>query len=311
MTVLSGAASGASNSAIGGEYDRSEAERSHPDVLAALHREPQTQVLLLSAGRVGLNTQGGLLWCAPADVDPSHIRAFLGRVRGRAVLLAILDDDSLAHPPGGWGELRVMGADLDDTDAAIVVTARALGGWIVESSYCPACGAHADLVHAGWSRLCTSCGREHFPRTDPAVIVALTDGERLLLGANAAWPAGRYSCFAGFVEAGESLESTLHREVYEESGIVVSEAEYLGSQAWPYPRSLMLGFIAHTAEPDSARPDGEEIVEVRWFTPNEIGNALADPASADFTLPGPASIARRLITTWHARATAATAEGAS
>ena len=218
-----------------------------------------------------------------------------------------------------------MGADLDDTDAAIVVTARALGGWIVESSYCPACGAHADLVHAGWSRLCTSCGREHFPRTDPAVIVAITsaDGSRLLLGKNALWADRNvYSTFAGFVEAGESLESTVAREVLEEAGVAVDDLRYRGSQSWPYPRSLMLGFHATAAAGTVARADGEEIVDVRWFSRDELAEALAAqareaqarasgasgaPASvtgdtAPFALPGTASIAQRLIVDWVERA---------
>lgn len=303
MTVLSGAASGASNGAIGGDFDRSEAERSRPDLFPVLQSEPETRVVLLSAGRIGLDAAGGVLFLAPGDVGQSHIRAFLGRLRGTPLLLALFEGDALPDPPGGWGELRVIGADLRQDEAAVVVTARALGTWITESAYCPSCGGPTHLAHAGWSRQCSSCGREHFPRTDPAVIAAVTDGDRLLLGANAAWPAGRYSCFAGFVESGESVESTLHREIFEESGVVVSHSEYLGSQAWPYPRSLMLGFIAHTADPQAARPDGEEIVEVRWFSADEIGDALQDPAAADFTLPGPASIARRLITTWHTRVT--------
>ena len=163
---------------------------------------------------------------------------------------------------------------------------------------CPACGAATELEQAGWSRHCPACGRVHFPRTDPAVIVAVTDadGERLLLGSNAAWPQGRYSCFAGFAEAGESLESAVQREVEEEAGVPVADAVYQGSQPWPYPRSLMLGFRAVTADSDAARPDGEEIVDVRWFTRDEIAAALA--GEGGITLPGPASIAHRLITQW-------------
>lgn len=313
MTVSAGPAESAENHVPGmhaaladpSAFDRFEVERSRPGLLAEVHADPRTRIVVASGGRVGLDASGALHLSEPGAVDVRSVRAFLGRRAGVPLLLALVGepDATSFDPPGGWGELRAMGADLSPDDGAILVTARALGVWIAESAFCPACGGRAELSNAGWSRRCTSCGREHFPRTDPAVIVAVSDGERLLLGANAAWPAGRYSCFAGFIEAGESAEATVGREIREESGVTVSELEYLGSQAWPYPRSLMLGFVAHTDTPGDARPDGEEIVEVRWFTATEIGTALADPDAADFTLPGPASIARRLIRTWHDRVT--------
>jgi NAD+ diphosphatase len=133
------------------------------------------------------------------------------------------------------------------------------------------------------------------------VIVAIGSArhpDRLLLGSNALWGADRYSCFAGFVEAGESLESAVVREVREEAGVDLVDVRFHGSQAWPYPRSLMVGFLATAADDDAAEPDGEEIVSVRWFTRDEVGAAL-DGAS-EFTLPGPASISRGLIEAWHA-----------
>jgi NAD+ diphosphatase len=142
------------------------------------------------------------------------------------------------------------------------------------------------------------CGREHFPRTDPAVIVAVesADGERLLLGANANWGGRMYSCFAGFTEAGESLEATVHREIEEESGVRLSALRYVSSQPWPFPRSLMVGFRAVVEDESAARADGEEIIDVRWFTRAEIGSALAGDGPVG--LPGPASIARALIVDW-------------
>jgi NAD+ diphosphatase len=154
---------------------------------------------------------------------------------------------------------------------------------------------------AGWSRHCPSCGREHFPRTDPAVIVAITSArhpDRLLLGSNAMWAGTRFSCFAGFVEAGESLEAAVAREVREEAGVEVVDVRYRGSQAWPYPRSLMLGFLATATDDAAAEPDGDEILEVRWFERSEIGAGLA--GESDLLLPGRASIAHRLISDWHA-----------
>jgi NAD+ diphosphatase len=131
------------------------------------------------------------------------------------------------------------------------------------------------------------------------VIVAVesADGERILLGANANWGGRMYSCFAGFVEAGESLESTVHREIAEESGVALGDLRYVSSQPWPFPRSLMVGFRATAVDERAARADGEEIIDVRWFTRAEIASALAGDGPVG--LPGPASIARALIVDWY------------
>ncbi len=202
-------------------------------------------------------------------------------------------------PDADWAPLRAAGGDLPAGEAELLTTAVALSGWLRDAAFCPACGALTELRQAGWSRHCPVCGREHFPRTDPAVIVLLTsaEGDRVLLGANAAWGGDRYSCFAGFAEAGESLEDAVAREVNEESGVRLREIVYRGSQAWPYPRSLMLGFRAVVVDEVEALADGEEIVEVRWFTREEIGSALRGESAVH--LPGAASIARRLIEDWY------------
>lgn len=229
--------------------------------------------------------------------------AFLGRDDdGQAVVLAVLDDaaSDLRVPDAVWAPLRAAGGELPAGEADLLTTAVALAGWLRDAPFCPACGAGTQTGHAGWSRHCPVCGREHFPRTDPAVIVLVTSAEsddRILLGANAAWGGQRYSCFAGFAEAGESLEDAVAREVQEESGVRLRDIVYRGSQAWPYPRSLMLGFRARVVDDADARPDGEEIVEVRWFTRDEVGAALR--GEADVQLPGAASIARRLIDDWY------------
>lgn len=226
------------------------------------------------------------------------------------VLLAVTAADAeapaAAEQAAQWRALREVGGALDPIDAGLLVEAVSLGRWLVDAPYCSACGARTVVRAAGWARHCLACGREHFPRTDPAVIVAVqsADGERLLLGKNALW-AGRnmYSTFAGFVEAGESLESTVAREVLEEAGIALTDVRYRGSQSWPYPRSLMLGFHATAVPGAEARGDGEEIVDVRWFARDELAEAFAAQAQdaaggAGFALPGPASIAHRLILDW-------------
>lgn len=200
---------------------------------------------------------------------------------------------------GGWASLRAVGGTLSATDAGVAVEAVALGRWLLDAPFCSHCGARTVERAAGWARHCPVCGREHFPRTDPAVIVGVIspDGSRLLLGKNALWAERNvYSTFAGFVEAGESLESAIIREVHEEAGVEVGSLDYRGSQSWPYPRSLMLGFHAVAADPHAARADGEEIVDVRWFTRDEILAALH--GEGDVVLPGAASIAHRLIADW-------------
>ncbi|MCW3494103.1 NAD(+) diphosphatase [Microbacterium sp. SSM24] len=283
--------------------DRAAEERAHPGILDTARADPSARVLLVAGDRAPLATASALHWVAPDAVPADAEWAFLGRhASGHALLAAVFEaaEPDLFEAPGGWGGLRSVGGGLSETDAAAFVEALSLAGWLLDAPYCPACGALTTLGDAGWSRRCPSCGRQHFPRTDPAVIVAITsavDPDRLLLGSNALWGAHRFSCFAGFVEAGESLEATVVREVAEEAGIQVADVRYRGSQAWPYPRSLMLGFLATAVDDAAARPDGDEIVAVRWFTRDEIGAGLA--GEGDLRLPGAASIAHRLISDWY------------
>lgn len=286
--------------------DRAAAERGVPGLIDAARTDAATRVLVIQDDTAPLASPAELLWVAPADVPEDAEWGFLGRHRDGAVALAAVLPADAREPfaaPSGWAGLRSVGGVLTALDAGAFVEALSLGRWLLDARYCPACGALTSLADAGWSRLCPSCGRQHFPRTDPAVIVAITsahDRDLLLLGSNALWGADRYSCFAGFVEAGESLETGVRREVAEECGIEVDQLSYRGSQAWPYPRSLMVGFLASAVDDAAARADGDEIAAVRWFTRDEIGRALA--GEGDVRLPGSASIAHRLIADWHAEA---------
>ncbi|NYF17300.1 NAD+ diphosphatase [Microbacterium sp. AK009] len=292
-------------------WDRAADDRFTAGLLPTVLADPATRVLAVCGDRVP-TSEGGLVWdtvsrwAEPGAAELVEEWAFLGRdERGAAVVMAVLAAD--AGAPGGEAgpvmteSLRIAAPQLHPAEASLAVAAVSLGRWLVEAPFCPACGARTEVRHAGWSRQCPSCGREHFPRTDPAVIVAIThphDPDRLLLGSNAAWTDQRYSCFAGFVEAGESLEGAVRREIREEAGVEVGDLQYRASQAWPYPRSLMVGFLAEAVDAGMARPDGEEIVSVRWFLRPEIGDALA--GRGDLLLPGPASIAHRLISDWYA-----------
>lgn len=282
--------------------DRSAAERLEDGLIDRLRADDATATLVLHGDAAPLREEGGLRAVAASTVPDGAQWAFLGRrTDGTAVIAAVFAADApepLANT--SWGRLRAVGGDLTVGEADLFTEALSLGRWLMDAPFCPACGTRTQIRAAGWSRTCPKCGREHFPRTDPAIIVAVTDhaGERLLLGSNALWSAERYSCFAGFAEAGESLETAVVREVREEAGVDLVDVRYRGSQAWPYPRSLMLGFHATAADAGAAHADGDEIAAVRWFSRDEIGEALA--GRSDIVLPGAASISRRLIVDWHA-----------
>lgn len=284
--------------------DRDGEARLAPGFLSDVLREAGTRVLLVHAGRVPV--AGGRLVLTATDALPEAlpVAVYLGRTledaadgvpAGTAVVAAPHDGSAVAD--AAWAALREVAAELDARDAALATTAIAALNWHENAGFCPRCGAPTSARHAGWMRHCAACGAEHFPRTDPAVIVRILDADdRILLGSNALWEANRYSLIAGFVEAGESLEAAVLREVAEEAGVRVADPLYLGSQPWPFPRSLMLGFEARLAPdqaPEALEPDGEEILDVRWFTREE----LRDPESG-VILPGSSSIAHAVIEQW-------------
>lgn len=210
---------------------------------------------------------------------------------------------STAAEPIEWSTLRAIAPALGASEpehAALAVTAQAVTSWHVDHPRCPRCGDVTDVERSGWMRRCRADGSMHFPRTDPAVIVSITDGhpdpsrERILLGQSAAWSGNRFSTLAGFVEPGESIEQAVVREIEEESGLVVGRVRYLGSQPWPFPRSLMIGCTARM-EGGALRPDGEEILQLRWFTREQLRTAALED---EIVLPGKVSIARALIEHW-------------
>ncbi|MDR1079251.1 MAG: NAD(+) diphosphatase [Propionibacteriaceae bacterium] len=192
-------------------------------------------------------------------------------------------------------DLRLAVPLLPMAEAAVAMTAVALANWHRLEPYCPGCGQPSQIRQAGAARWCQSCQRDLFPRTDPAVIVAVTDDrDRLLLAHNRLWEQARYSLVAGFVEAGETLEEAVQREIAEEVDVQVDQIRYVASQPWPMPRSLMFGFAAH-AVGTRLTPDAGEIGDARWFRRDQIPGAVED---GSLRLPGPASIAFRLIRAW-------------
>ncbi len=285
------------------EYlDRAADLRAEPDVVERLRNDAATRVIVVRDGR--LRVRDGSLVRVPADEVGEAVWALLGRdLDGTPLLVArveALADSVDALPDEHWLNLMSAGGHLNDHETEVFVTSVAVSGWLGGFNFCSTCGGRAELIEAGWARKCKKCDRHFFPRTDPAVIVAIEnpEGDKLLLGANAAWQGRFHSCFAGFVELGESLESTIHREIAEEAGVQLSRTHYVASQAWPFPRSIMLGFRA-VATSEQAQADGTEIIDVRWLTRDEIGASLAGDGPVG--LPGPASVARKLIEDWYAR----------
>ncbi len=246
-----------------------------------------------------------LAWARPSLLegrDGSPEPVFLGVADGIAHFAADLSDvpdplrefgfEDAAHFP----DLRAVAGQLPAGDAAIAAQARHLVDWHARHGFCPGCGERTRPLHGGWSRRCASCSTEHFPRTDPVVIMLVTDGARCLLGRQPSWPRPFFSALAGFVEGGETLEEAVRREVHEEAGIRVAEVRYVASQPWPFPASLMLGCVARAISSE-IRVDRTELEEADWFTPDEVRAALAAPTPR-LAVPPPMAIAHQLIRHW-------------
>ncbi len=218
---------------------------------------------------------------------------FLGEFREQFCFALELDTDGGLPTGSTFVDLRLAGGTLDAGEAGLLAYARALVYWRNRHRYCGTCGSPAAPGSGGQVMACTNaaCGAESFPRLDPAIIVLVTDGTRALLGRQASWPENRYSTLAGFVEPGESLEDAVVREVEEEAGVVVTEVSYHSSQPWPFPSSLMVGFMGKAAQ-DSEPVAGEELDDARWVTRDEL---LTGPIK----LPPSMSISFRLIQTWY------------
>ena len=286
--------------------DRDAGRRADTDWLAAAWADPAARVLRLRAGRVAVRgTPPRLVLDQRVDVSEDR-RLFLGSHDGVAYFAGVEDGPDLGDQDAAFLGLREVGALLDDRDAGLVVHAISLANWHATHTHCPRCGAPTRPENGGHTRRCGVDGSEHYPRTDPAVIMLVVDDDdRLLLGRQVSWGEGRFSTLAGFVEPGEALEAAVRREVREEVGIDVDAVAYLGSQPWPFPSSLMLGFTAHARGTEVHRYDGE-IAETRWYTRDAM---LADIEEGRLHTSPSISISRRLIEHWYGGPLPNNAEG--
>jgi NAD+ diphosphatase len=274
------------NTFAGEALDRAGQHRRDEAWLAARLAEPATRVV--AASEAGVVVAGERPRLFAVDELPDGLELVLLGVDGdgRAVFAADPGDDF----PGERRGLRDLAPTLSQADGGMVAHAVALLNWHRRHRFCANCGTPSDNREAGHIRRCPKCGAEHHPRTDPVVIMLVHDGDRAILGRQAHWPPGRYSALAGFVEPGESLEEAVAREVREETGARVADVAYHSSQPWPFPASLMLGFIARWTSGEPVVGDGE-LEDVRWFTREEI-------ATGEAKLPPRQAIARRLIEEW-------------
>jgi len=195
--------------------------------------------------------------------------------------------------------LRDLSHRLSAEEYHLALHGQAIANWHRTHNFCPRCGERTFPDHAGSIRRCPRDNSEHYPRTDPAIITVLRDkDDRILLGRQSRWEEGRYSTFAGFVEAGESFEEAVVREVKEEAGVEVSEITYLASQPWPFPNSIMIAFSALVEFPDQAMPDGEEIESIRWYSREQMSEDLR---TGSLILPPSISVSRKMIEAWYGR----------
>ena len=272
--------------------DRAADRRRDDRWLAAAWADRRTRVLVVADGAAPV-ADGRLVLVSTSDA-PGGERFLLG-----------VDGDGIAyfavhlagpHPDARAVGLRRASLSLDDRDGGLLVHAIALANWHATHSHCSRCGAATVVAEAGHLRRCPEDGAEHYPRTDPVIIVLVVDdADRCLLGRHPNWPKGRYSTLAGFVEPGETPEQAVVREVYEETGITVTSSTYAGSQPWPFPSNLMLGFYG-TAAGETPKPDGEEISDARWFSRDELAAAIE---ARELIVPPSVAISRRLIEGWY------------
>lgn len=282
------------------EVDRAASLRSNSDWLEEIWKDETTRVLVIFQEKIPVTDGLSLLLIKPSHLNLTANQAkpfvsLLGVTETNTFVTYFADVDELNE--ASWVSLREVGSQLNSLDVGLATTANALAAWHANNLYCAKCSAPTVVTAAGWSRTCSVENTEHYPRTEPAMIVAVEDESgRILLGRRKQWRPSWFSTLAGFVEAGESVEACVVREVFEESGVSLDlqSLQYLGSQPWPFPASLMLGYRAK-ALTTAIQHDDDEMAEVKWFSRDEFIQACE---TKTLQLPNPTTIAWHLIQDW-------------
>ena len=282
--------------------DRKADLRTNQSLITELFQE--SSVLIFQNGKVGIPNEFAkelkLFKGSELGGYESQTDYYLGDIGSESFFVRHLPNASAFNIKISFAALREFGAQLDKKQIGLAVQAQGLANWHEKHPRCSICGGPTLVTSAGAIRKCPQDNSEHYPRTDSAIIVLVKDkSDRILLGRQSVWPQNRFSTFAGFVEPGESFENCVIREVKEEAGVIVSQLKYLGSQPWPFPSSLMVAFEAITNAPETAKPDGVEIEQLRWFNRSQIA---ADIADKKLLLPPKISVARAMIENWYCSA---------
>ncbi|MGA1344230.1 MAG: NAD(+) diphosphatase [Hyphomonas sp.] len=289
--------------------DRAAHRRADEAWLEQAFARPDLLALILRDGAPLVARDGGLIWMGPevARVSPGSPRLFLGEDKTGAPVFAINLppkfelEGSLIEGIGTFADFRQAAARMPAMDANCASTARSLFLWHGAHGYCAKCGGRNGITDAGWKAQCAACGTEHFPRTDPvAIMLAVRDGQALV-GRQKFWPPGFISCLAGFCEPGETIEQAAARELFEEAGIVCdpARAEYVACQPWPFPSSLMMGFIL-PADSEEICIDSKELESARWVARTEMREILSGKHASLFC-PPPSAIAHHILRVWALR----------
>jgi NAD+ diphosphatase len=280
----------------GSPLDRVDHVRSDTEAYAALLGDWRARLLVLEASEPQIGDDGALLWSSLAEAPDDGELILLGIDAGRPHFALVSGSGAppVSRAPGVWRALSLLAAD----QAAIYGTALSLIGWHNTHRFCPRCGAPTVLFRAGWGRKCTADGSEHFPRTDPVVIMLAEYQGKVLVGRQSRFPPGNYSALAGFLEPGESIEEAVRRELFEEAGVPVGAVRYVASQPWPFGGSqLMIACIAE-AEDDAITLDTKELEAAMWVSRDEALAALAGDPDALFNAPPHFAIAHSLLDYW-------------
>jgi NAD+ diphosphatase len=298
--------------------DRAGHLRADSSAVARLQDHPDSRYLVLWQGKPLITAGNQIAWAGPDSPllalphPPAVFLGLLGEVAHFAVDIsawqpeippdppAFFDLTRITHPSQaegtGFVDLRAAMTLLSPSESAIAATAKGVLAWHEIHPFCARCGAASGVTHAGWQRKCPSCGAEHFPRTDPVVIMLITHGNDTLIGRNAAWPEGMYSCLAGFMEPGETIEAAVRREVFEETRVTVGPVTYRSSQPWPFPASLMIGCHGQALSRDITL-DPVELQDAFWISRERLMHGLAG-LDSQIKPSRPGTIARFLMESW-------------